>query len=255
MSNMHDVAAVTRFQGKAAMVVGGASGIGAEISKLLAAEGARVAVVDRNRQGAHDVVAGLETGGLAVECDITSPASVDAAVGAVSAEFGSIQILVNCAGVATLLPAEELPIEDWDTMMAINLRGAFLTCQAVGRLMIAGSGGRIVNIASQAGTVAMERHVAYCASKFGLVGMTKVLAAEWGPSGVTVNAVSPTVVLTELGKSFWDGPHGEEMKQQIPTRRFALPEEVAAAVLFLASDDAGMINGADLLIDGGFTIV
>jgi NAD(P)-dependent dehydrogenase (short-subunit alcohol dehydrogenase family) len=120
--------------------------------------------------------------------------------------------------------------------------------------MIAQGGGRIVNLASQAGTVAIEEHVAYCASKFAVVGMTKTLALEWGRHGITVNSISPTVVLTELGKKAWAGEKGERAKAQIPTGRFAEPEEVAAAAVFLASDAAAMINGADLLVDGGYTV-
>ena len=109
-------------------------------------------------------------------------------------------------------------------------------------------------MASQAGTIALQDHVAYCASKFGVIGVTKVLASEWGRQGITVNSISPTVVLTELGKKAWDGPKGDALKSLIPTGRFAEPEEIAAAAIFLASEGANMINGADLLVDGGYTI-
>jgi NAD(P)-dependent dehydrogenase (short-subunit alcohol dehydrogenase family) len=102
--------------------------------------------------------------------------------------------------------------------------------------------------------VALDQHAAYCASKFAVVGLSKVLASEWAPRGVTVNTVSPTVVLTELGRKAWEGPKGDALKAQIPTGRFALPEEVAATVLFLASNNADMVNGLDLLVDGGYTI-
>ena len=126
--------------------------------------------------------------------------------------------------------------------------------QAVGRLMIAQGSGRIINLASQAGSVAIEEHVAYCASKFAVIGMTKTLALEWGRHGITVNSISPTVVMTELGKTAWAGAKGEAAKERIPVGRFAEPEEVAAAAVFLASDAAAMINGADLLVDGGYTV-
>jgi NAD(P)-dependent dehydrogenase (short-subunit alcohol dehydrogenase family) len=126
--------------------------------------------------------------------------------------------------------------------------------QTVGRVMLAQGNGTIINIASQAASVALDGHVAYCASKFGVLGVTKVLASEWAGRGVTVNSISPTVVLTELGKKAWDGPKGDALKQLIPTGRFALPEEIAASAVFLASDGARMINGADLLVDGGYTI-
>ena len=120
--------------------------------------------------------------------------------------------------------------------------------------MLAAGHGKIINLASQAGTVALDRHVAYCASKFGVIGLTKVLASEWAGRGVTVNTISPTVVLTELGRREWDSPRGDALKKLIPTGRFAQPEEIAASAVFLASDAADMINGADLLVDGGYTI-
>jgi NAD(P)-dependent dehydrogenase (short-subunit alcohol dehydrogenase family) len=172
----------------------------------------------------------------------------------VLAAFGRIDILVNSAGVVMLAPAAELSEKAWDTTIDVNLKGTFLMCQAVGTAMRAAGGGAIINMASQAATVALDQHVAYCASKFGVVGVSKVLAAEWGRDGVRVNTISPTVVLTELGRKAWEGPRGDALKQQIPTGRFALPDEVAAAAVYLASDAAAMVNGADLLIDGGYTI-
>jgi D-threitol dehydrogenase (NAD+) len=168
--------------------------------------------------------------------------------------FGRIDILVNSAGVVQLAPAEELSEKAWDTTIDVNLKGTFLMCQAVGRSMLEAGGGAIINMASQAATVALDQHVAYCASKFGVVGVSKVLAAEWGPRGVRVNTISPTVVLTELGRKAWDGPHGDALKKLIPMGRFAYPDEIAAAAVYLASDAAAMVNGADLVIDGGYTI-
>ena len=163
-------------------------------------------------------------------------------------------MLVNSAGVAILAPAEDLEVSAFDTTINVNLKGTFLVCQAVGRHMLAQGRGKIINLASQAASVALDQHVAYCASKFGVVGLSKVLASEWAGRGLTVNTVSPTVVLTELGRKAWEGPKGEALKAQIPTGRFALPEEIAATVLFLASDSADMVNGADILVDGGYTI-
>ncbi len=138
--------------------------------------------------------------------------------------------------------------------MAVNLKAPFMLAQAVGKAMIAKRYGRIVNIASQASVVALDRHVAYCTSKAALVGMTQVLAAEWAEYGITVNAVSPTVVETELGKRAWAGEVGAAMKKKIPTGRFAQPEEIAIAVLYLASDAAAMVDGENFIIDGGYTI-
>ena len=138
--------------------------------------------------------------------------------------------------------------------MAVNLRAPFMVSQLVGRRMLAQGGGRIVNMASQAAIVALDAHIAYCASKAAIVSLTKVLALEWGPRGININAISPTVVETELGRKAWAGDVGEAMKLRIPSRRFAQPEEIALAALYLASGAAGMINGENLVIDGGFTI-
>ncbi|WP_158168649.1 D-threitol dehydrogenase [Mycolicibacterium smegmatis] len=246
-----------RLDGKVALVTGAASGIGAAIASAYATKGARIAAVDLNAEGAEAIAAQL--GGdrgahRGFACDVADAASVQAAADAVAAEFGRIDILVNSAGVARLAPAEELSLQDWDSTLAINLSGTFLMCQAVGKRMLEAGGGAIVNMASQAATVALDQHVAYCASKFGVVGVSKVLAAEWGGRGVRVNTISPTVVLTELGHKAWDGPRGDALKKLIPTGRFAYPDEIAAAAVFLASDAAAMINGADLVIDGGYTI-
>ena len=242
------------LQDKVALVTGGGSGIGAAIASALAAKGSRVAVVDLNADAASEQAANIGTEARGFRCDVSDPASVTATVDAVAAAFGRIDILVNSAGIVMLSPAEELSLEAWDKTIAINLKGTFLVCQAVGRHMLAAGAGAIVNMASQAATVALDQHVAYCASKFGVVGVSKVLAAEWGGRGVRVNTISPTVVLTELGRKAWDGPRGDALKELIPMGRFAYPNEIAAAAVFLASDAAGMITGADLLIDGGYTI-
>ena len=190
----------------------------------------------------------------AIGCDVTSEQSVAEAVSAVNQQFGRIDVLVNSAGIAVTGAAEELTLEDWDQTMAINLRGAFLVSQHVGRIMLAQGAGTVISLASQAATIALPGHVAYCASKFGVVGLTKVLALEWAGRGVTANTISPTVVMTPLAKELWDNPEGDALKAQIPTGRFAQPEEIAAVAVFLASDAAKMINGVDLLVDGGYTI-
>ncbi len=244
------------LSGKVALVTGAASGIGAAIARAFVTKGARVAVLDVNAELAGAKAAELGSNARAFVCDVTDPASVNAAIDGAKTFFGHIDIAVNSAGVVFLAPAEDLPLDSWTRTIDINLKGSFLVTQAVGREMIAaGKGGRIINLASQAGTVAIEEHVAYCASKFGVIGMSKTFAAEWGKHAITVNTLSPTIVLTELGKKAWAGEKGDAARKRIPTGRFAFPEEIAAAAIFLASAGADMINGADLLIDGGYTIL
>ena len=241
------------LDGKVAVVTGGASGIGAAIVDAYAATGATVVVLDKAVEAAqHKVDDG--TAAAAIGCDVTSEQSVIDAVDAVHVQFGRIDVLVNSAGIAVIDPAEQLTVKDLDQTMAINLRGAFLVSQQVGRIMLAQGSGTVISLASQAATIALPGHLAYCASKFGLVGMTKVLALEWAGRGVTANTISPTVVMTPLAKELWDNPQGEALKAQIPTGRFAEPDEIAAVAVFLASDAAKMINGVDLLVDGGYTI-
>ncbi len=242
------------LDGKAALVTGGAAGIGAAIATAYAVKGARIAVVDLDGAGAARTADGLPTDCHGFGCDVADPDSVRDAVDAVLDVVRRIDILVNSAGVVHLAPAEELSEKAWDTTIDVNLKGTFLMCQAVGKSMLQTGGGVIVNMASQAATVALDQHVAYCASKFGVVGMSKVLAAEWGPRGVRVNTISPTVVLTELGRKAWDGPHGDALKKLIPVGRFAYPDEIAAAAVYLGADASAMVNGADLVIDGGYTI-
>jgi NAD(P)-dependent dehydrogenase (short-subunit alcohol dehydrogenase family) len=239
--------------GKVAVVTGGASGIGEAIVDAYTTKGATVVVLDKAVEAAQrKVIEGRAA--AAFDCDVTSEQSVADAVNAVTSQFGRIDVLVNSAGIGIVGPAEELTLDKWDLTMAVNLRGAFLVSQRVGRVMLAQGSGTVISLASQAGTVALPGHVAYSASKSGLVGLTKVLALEWAGRGVTANTISPTVVLTPLGKEFWDNPEGDELKAQIPTQRFAVPEEIAATAVFLASDAARMINGVDLLVDGGYTI-
>jgi NAD(P)-dependent dehydrogenase (short-subunit alcohol dehydrogenase family) len=161
---------------------------------------------------------------------------------------------VNSAGIVALAPAESLSDKDWSRTLDVNLTGTFFVSRAVGNIMLGQGKGKIINMASQAATIALDQHAAYCASKFAVVGLTKVLASEWAGRGVTANTISPTVVLTELGKAAWDNPKGDQLKKLIPTGRFAEPEEIAATAVFLASSASDMINGADLLVDGGYTI-
>lgn len=240
--------------GKVAIITGGASGIGSAIADTFAAKGATVAILDVQADKAAAKAAALGAVHSADGCDVTDPESARASVARVVERHDRVDILVNCAGIVRLAPAEDLSLGDWDSTMSVNVRGTFLMSQAAGAVMLAAGRGRIVNLASQAATVALDQHAAYCASKAAVLGLTRVLAAEWAGRGVTVNAISPTVVLTELGRLAWSGSRAEAMLAQIPAGRFAEPEEIAAVALFLASDDSLMVNGADIVIDGGYTI-
>jgi len=242
---------------KIALVTGAASGIGKAITELFAEKGADLILVDILEDKIKKVAESLskfKKKGLPLVYDITETENVKQIVKESIDEFGKIDILVNCAGVALLDEAENISEEYWDKTMLVNLRGPFLLSKYIGREMIKNNGGKIINIASQAGVIALDRHIAYCSSKAAIIEMTKVLALEWAEFNINVNAVSPTVVLTELGKKAWADKVGEEMKKKIPIKRFAYPEEIAAGVLYLASDAANMITGANLIIDGGYTI-
>ncbi len=241
------------LDGKVAIVTGAAAGIGQAVAELLAAQGARLMLVDLDAQvselaktlpGSHETLVG----------DVSSLDFIDLIVKTTEEKFGTIDILVNNAGVSMLNKAVDLTVEQWDRTMAINLRAPFFLSRGVAKVMQKHGGGRIVNVASQAAVIALDKHVSYCASKAGMVSMTEVLAVEWAADGITVNAISPTVVETPLGKRAWAGALGEEMKKKIPVGRFAQPDEISAAVLYLVSEHTKIITGANLMIDGGYTI-
>ncbi len=242
------------LSGKTAVITGGAAGIGYATAKFFHEKGVNIILADLNPK-VDEIAKQLGDNCIGVAgniCDGDYPAKViEAGVKA----FGQIDILVNSAGIVALESAETISADYWHKTISINLSASFFMAQAVGKYMIDnGIGGSIVNMASQAGVIALDKHVAYCASKGGIISMTKVLAMEWGKFGIRVNAVSPTVVLTELGHKAWDGPVGDAFKKEMPSERFAEPEEIAACIAFLCSKGAGMITGHNLLIDGGFTI-
>lgn len=236
------------IDGAVVIVTGAAGGIGQATCRWLTERGARVYAMDRATAGPP----GIEYIGL----DVQDPAGVEAAVGAVAVAAGRIDGLVAAAGLAEEpTPAEEMPVAVWDLTIGVNLRGVFLTCQAAGRVMLRQGSGRIVTIASMSGNHIVntpQQQVAYNASKAGVVAMTKSLAYEWAGRGVRVNAVSPGYVDTPLLGSKAD--MHQRWKDATPLRRFATPDEVAAAVGFLLSDGAGYFAGAELLMDGGYSL-
>ncbi|EAE7714239.1 TPA: SDR family oxidoreductase [Listeria monocytogenes] len=239
---------------KVAVVTGAASGIGKAMAELFSEKGAYVVLLDI-KEDVKDVAAKINPSRtLALQVDITKKENIEKVVAEIKKVYPKIDILANSAGVALLEKAEDLPEEYWDKTMELNLKGSFLMAQIIGREMIATGGGKIVNMASQASVIALDKHVAYCASKAAIVSMTQVLAMEWAPYNINVNAISPTVILTELGKKAWAGQVGEDMKKLIPAGRFGYPEEVAACALFLVCDAASLITGENLIIDGGYTI-
>ena len=242
------------LQGKTAIITGGAAGIGHATAEFFHKKGVNVVLADLNSK--LDEVAkeiGENTIGVVGNvCDVDYPTKV---ISEAVAAFDKVDILVNCAGIVALDNAETISADAWNRTININLSACFFMAQAVGKYMIDNHvNGSIVNMGSQAGVIALDKHVAYCAAKGGIIAMTKVMAKEWGTYGIRVNAVAPTVVLTALGHKAWDGPVGDAFKKTIPAERFAEPEEIASVIAFLCSKGAGMITGHNLLVDGGFTI-
>lgn len=241
------------FGQKIAVVTGAASGIGYAVAHHLAERGALIVGIDLDERVGEQITRLPGTGHHGIVMNLTDPAAATAAITATVENVGTPQILINSAGLALLDRAIDVSPDRWQSTLDVNLSGTFYMAQAAGRVMIEAGYGRIINLASQAAVVGLDQHAAYCASKAAITGLTRVLSLEWAPHGVTVNAVSPTVVETPLGKAAWSGEKGEKAKARIPVGRFAQPEEVAALIAFLASDAAAMITGSNYLIDGGFT--
>ncbi|MDR1519242.1 MAG: D-threitol dehydrogenase, partial [Planctomycetota bacterium] len=241
------------LSGKTALVTGAGAGIGRAIALMFARKGADIAAADMNGDAAEATakrIGGHGRKGVALIGDITDHKVVESVVSGAVARLGKLDILVNCAGVALLDNAETLSADFWNRTITLNLSALFFMSQAAGRRMIGAGGGKIINMASQGGIVALDRHAAYNSSKAGVIALTKVLACEWAKYNIQVNAISPTVILTELGKKAWAGETGEAMKRKIPAGRFGYPEEVAAAAVYLASDAANLVTGSNLVIDG-----
>lgn len=240
--------------GKTAVITGGAAGIGFATAEFLARKGVNLVLADLN-PNTDAIAKGIAEHAIGVSGDITDGAYRQKVLDEAVRAFQTVDILVNCAGIVALESAELIEESAWDRTMNINLKASFMMAQLMGKYFIdQGITGSIVNMASQAGVIALDKHVAYCASKGAIIAMTKVMALEWGKYGIRVNAVSPTVVLTELGHKAWDGPVGDAFKEEMPSKRFAEPDEIAGVIAFLCSGAAGMITGHNLLVDGGFTI-
>ena len=242
------------LDGKTAVITGGATGIGYATAVFLCAKNVNCVLVDLNPE-VDAIAKQLSPTNMGIVGDVRDESLAERVVTQAVARYGKIDVLVNSAGIASLEWAEKTSLSESERTISINLTASFVMAKAIGWYMIQHQiPGSIVNIASQAGVIALDRHVAYCASKGGIIAMTQVLALEWGKHGIRVNAVSPTVVLTELGHKAWDGPVGDAFKREIPGERFAEPDEIASVIAFLCSDAAQMITGHNLLIDGGYTI-
>ena len=246
------------LDGQVALVTGAARGLGRAISLALADAGADVALGLRVPGTADDVVAEIESMGrraIAVPMDVRDLAQIGSAVDAVVGQLGRLDILVNNAGLAPGNPAEDVTEADFDLTIDVNVKGLFFASQAAGRAMVRQGGGRIINVSSQAGFVALPGESIYCASKAAVSHLTKCLAVEWGRHGITVNAVAPTFIHTDGTSAALGDPAFEaDVRERIAgLHRIGEPMDVAGGVVFLASPAASLITGATLMIDGGWT--
>ncbi len=239
------------FEGRQVLLTGAAGGIGTAMAEAFSAQGARLALVDV--ADTTDLAERLPGRHTSWTLDLIDAEAIAATVNEIGNNLG-IDILINNAGLGMVGKAEEQSIEEWDLTHAINLRAPWLVARAALPFLKQSGRGRIVNIASKAGIVAIPEHAAYGASKAGLIGLTKILALEWAPFGITVNAISPTVVETPMALVGWSGEKGERAKAEIPVGRFARPSEIAAAALYLCSEQAAIVTGENLVTDGGYSI-
>jgi NAD(P)-dependent dehydrogenase (short-subunit alcohol dehydrogenase family) len=239
-----------------ALVIGGTSGIGLEIAKGLAQAGADVVATGRRMDLVSTVAKEIRALGkrsLEVSCDVTDESTIKHLLKAACDEFGSVQILVNCAGRTKRTPTLDLPDAEWNSILETNLTGTLRACRVIGRHMIERRYGRIINIASLSSFVALYEVAAYSASKAAVASLTKSLAIEWASKGVCVNAIAPGVFRTDLNAALLDGTdRGKEFLTRTPMGRFGKLDELVGAAVFLASDAASFVTGHILAVDGGF---
>jgi len=240
-----------QFSGKSVIITGAGKGIGRATAHLLAARGAEIVALSRTQSDLDSLVA--EIGGRSVAADLSTPSGARAAM----AEAGTCDVLINCAGTNVLESVLDMTDAGYETVLGINLRTALICAQDFARARIAaGGGGAIVNVTSIAGHRGFQDHVCYAASKAGLEGATRVMARELGPHGIRVVALAPTVTMTELAAEAWSDPaKSQPMMARHPAGRFAEADDVARAIALLVSDDACMVTGSVLPVDGGFLAV
>lgn len=251
-----------RLDGQVAIVTGATGGLGSAIARCFAAAGAHVALADlpaqieAARRLADEIADQSGVRALGVAMDVTDVTGIERATAQVEDEIGPPDILVANAGVIIRKPSLEVSEEDWDRVVDVDLKGVFFCCQAAGKRMVARGRGSIVAISSQNGLVGQQERAAYCAAKAGVVNLVRVLALEWAARGVRVNAVGPTFVETPLTRQALANPAvRQDILSRIPIGRLGTPEEVANAVLFLASPAASLITGTCLVADGGWTAI
>ncbi|MDI6807190.1 MAG: glucose 1-dehydrogenase [Candidatus Aenigmarchaeota archaeon] len=240
---------------KVAIVTGASRGLGKSMAIGLAQAGANIVVTDV--LDVNDTVKEIEKLGrecIGIKVDVTQKKDVDAMVQQTVDKFGKIDILVNNAGILRMSPAEEMKEEDWDKVIAVNLKGEFLCAQAVGKQMIKQKSGRIINIASVAGQFGFPQAAAYDCSKGGVILLTKALAAEWAKYNIRVNAIAPGVFATAMTEDMLKSKEFMEMvKKNVPMGRVGQPEELVGVVVFLASEASSYVTGHVLVVDGGWT--
>ena len=243
--------------GRVAVVTGAGSGIGRASAIAFAANGCRVAVLDRDAAGRDATVAAIAQAGgraVAIDCDVRDPASVAAAAERSAAALGACDILLNNAGVLRFGTLDELSLDEWNEVLAVNLTGYFLCAQAFGRQMRARGKGALVHIASIAAAHPAGSSGAYSVAKAGVAMLSRQLAVEWGAHGIRSNAVCPGMTMTAMTEAAYNRPGTSEPRNKaIPAGRVGQPQDIADAVLFLASDRSAYMSGAELTVDGGFT--